>query len=133
MKKIWLSLLVFSILTIGSYILDSCSTIDKTKPLQGTWQCVSWTAGGKNAGYDIMHTSFHFMENELYDATITGRPEKGTYYMQDGKLYTTAEGNAKIMTVIEKLKGDSLILSMNRGGTMEEMMLIRVDDVVAAK
>ncbi len=133
MKKFWISFTFFAILTIGSYILNSCSAIDKTKPVQGIWQCVSWTAGGVNAGYDITHTRFHFMENEKYEATITGQDEKGSYYIQDGKLYTTADGAARIMTVIEKLHGDTLIISMNRGGTMEEMELIRVDGGLATK
>lgn len=125
MKKFWFSISFFIVLTIGAYVLHSCSAINKTKPIQGNWQCVSWTAMGQNAGYDIEHTSFHFMENERYEAVITGQPEKGTYYIEDGKLYTTAEGSAKIMTVIEKLEGDSLIISMNRGGIMEEMLLLR--------
>jgi Lipocalin-like domain len=106
-------------------IISSCVSVDQTKSLQGNWQCVSWTVENNVSGYDIAHTNFNFKENEYYEANISGHPEKGTYYKQDDKLYTTADGSVKIMTLIKKITPDTLILSMNRTGTIEEMILVK--------
>lgn len=103
----------------------SCSAIDQTKPLQGSWQCVAWTVEDGTSPYDIEHTSFLFKKNEYYEAVISGHAEKGTFYRQEDKLYTTADGNAKVMTLIKKMTPDTLILGMNRSGIMEEMVLVK--------
>ncbi|MBC8045889.1 MAG: hypothetical protein H7Y00_03790, partial [Fimbriimonadaceae bacterium] len=94
------------VITTFIFFTISCSSIDQTKPLQGNWQCVSWTIENNPSGYDIANTNFHFKANELYEATISGHKEKGTYYKQDDKLYTTAEGDVKIITLIKKITPD---------------------------
>ncbi|MEZ5013191.1 MAG: lipocalin family protein [Chitinophagales bacterium] len=109
-----------------SALLFSCAVKNNDTLIIGNWQCVQWTAEGTDAGYDIAHTQFHFKQNELYEAVITGRAEIGTWYREGSKLYTTAEGSAKIMTNIITSTQDSLVLGMNRGGINEQMVLLRM-------
>ncbi len=112
-------------ITFVLIFLCSCDFLNPSKKLYGEWQCVSWTSEGKQTDYDVAHTFFNFKDNDTYTGSIDNGPQKGSFYVEDGYLYTTADGDSRIMTKIEKIVPDTLHLSLNRSGTIEEMIFIK--------
>lgn len=115
-------LLLFSVLLF----FTACDLIYPSRKLLGKWQCVSWTVGGNAGNYNIQQTQFNFKDNDLYEATINGHAEKGSFYVEGEKLMTTADGSMQIVTMIEKVTPDSLVLNMNREGVAEQMTFLKV-------
>ena len=115
---------LFSIflITCISIFFSSCDLLYPSKKVLGKWNCVSWTVAEQPSKYNIEATSMEFKDNDFYEATITGVFEKGTFYVEGDKLLTTAENEMQIITHIDKITKDSLVLSMNRGGTMEQIV-----------
>lgn len=115
----------FTVLFSLCMLLAACQWLYPSAKLLGEWQCVSWTVGGNPGSYNLAQTHFTFKDNDLYEANISGHAEKGSFYVEGDKLMTTADGSAQIITLIEKVTQDSLVLQMNREGVMEQMTLIK--------
>lgn len=88
----------------------------------GNWFSSQWLQEGENTG---MRAMMSFREDKTYYAVFQDNSEHGTWRIDSHKLYMTADGEAQIMVRIDKLDGDDLVISMNRGGLREKLILRR--------
>ena len=104
--------------------LFACSEDQKEKDLIGEWALVAW----KDVTHDRQkqgEVSFAFKEDKRYTASLNGNAEKGRYWVEFQNLHTVEDGKSEKKVKILKLENDTLILEMNRMGTMEEMVLVK--------
>lgn len=115
-------LLFFAVLAFSA-----CTTTDDVQPLVGEWQGVSWKVAGKESGRNVQDVSFTFKEDATYISSFGQQSEAGMFYLQNGQLYTTADGAGQVEKVVglQKVVADTLIFDMNRVGTPEELVLVR--------
>jgi predicted secreted protein len=108
-----------------SLFFISCSYNPNNELIIGQWKAVSWLADEtpKNINIDAVHFVFDSLGN--YTFQYPGNMEKGTYKIEKNMLFTKAEGQLEIMTRLEKITKDSIILSMQNGNTPERLTLIR--------
>jgi len=108
-------------------ILVSCSEADKETEakLIGHWDGDSWFIEDQLKSYDMSRIYFDFMDGNRYEARLGDSFEKGTFRVYGDKLYTQNGAAAQIVTNINKLTSDSLVINMNRGGQREQLVLIR--------
>lgn len=102
----------------------SCTNSENETLLLGNWKGTEWIADGNPAEYDAKQVHFSFTK-EGYYSDFGGEKEKGTYYLRDNDLYTTADNGIEIMVKISKLTKDSLVFKMNRSGQAETLTLVR--------
>jgi hypothetical protein len=98
-------------------------TIERSPTLIGRWQGVEWEINGQPSGIDAAQVEFGFETDGTYMARFGDQSEKGTWYTQGDKLYTTAEGRKEISVRLLKNDGQTLRMEMNRGGRPEELEL----------
>jgi hypothetical protein len=94
------------------------------REIVGTWTVVDWQKEGVSNPVGNAGMWFEFSADSTYSSVFAGVREAGSYYIDGYKLYTTAEGEATIMTKIESLKSDTLKIGMNRGGREEMVILV---------
>ena len=102
----------------------SCSEDQKEKDLIGEWTLVEW----KDVTNDRLkqgEVSFVFKEDKRYTASLNGNAEKGRFWVEFQNLHTVEDGKSEKKVKILKLENDTLIMEMNRMGTMEEMVLVK--------
>lgn len=99
---------------------------DPATQVAGEWQGVRWTAGSGAVTDDPTRVVFIFQPPEHYAALLGNEQEEsGTYRVNDGRLYTLAEGREQMMVRFERPHPDTLTLLMNRGGRLETLVLGR--------
>ncbi|MDQ3017267.1 MAG: lipocalin family protein [Bacteroidota bacterium] len=113
------------ILFFNFFIVASCSQNENKKLIIGNWQAVSWTSQGTPTTYDPALTSFGFDDQGAYSFQYDTNLEEGKYFVSNNQLFTTPDGGMKMMVKIVKLTSDSLVFNMNRGGTGEQITLVR--------
>jgi Lipocalin-like domain len=96
----------------------------KTELLYGTWKGSAWIIAGKSDN-NANNINFDFKADGTYSAGLGGQTEKGTFRLQDGKLYTIAENKIEKMVALAKLTKDSIVMDMNRQGQAEQLFLIK--------
>jgi hypothetical protein len=96
----------------------------KTELLYGTWKGSAWIIAGQPDN-NASSVNFDFKGDGTYSAGFGGQAEKGTFRLQDGKLYTTAENKIEKMVALAKLTKDSIVMDMNRQGQAEQLFLIK--------
>lgn len=111
-------------------LMFACSAADKEaeSKLIGQWNGESWYIEDRLKTYDMSRIYFKFQEGNRYEARLGDSFEKGTYRVYGEKLYTQDGAAAQIVTKIEKLTADSLIINMNRGGQREQLILTRAQN-----
>lgn len=117
------SLLLFLFLAVVSCQSD-------TQPAElviGEWQGVRWMTEGEPVTDDPSQVVFIFELPDRYEAIYGNQDEKGSFKVNDGRLYTQSEeeGTAPMMVRFERPQEDTLTLKMNRGGRMETLVLGR--------
>ncbi len=91
----------------------------------GNWFSTVWLQEGSDTGLRAMMS---FREDKTYYAVFQDNSEHGTWRIESHKLYMTADGEQQIMVRIDKLDGDDLEISMNRGGLREKVTLMRANE-----
>lgn len=117
---------ILLLLSVLSLPWSSCS--DKTArnhELEGTWTGISWSVKGRPSDADPSRVIFTFNLPDRYSASFGRQEERGTYYLDQHRLYTTAEGQLEKKVGMERPHPDTLILMMNRMGTEEVLTLVR--------
>ena len=104
--------------------LTSCHS-ENEKSIQGKWQGIEWLANGKPSDMKATATAFEFDDKGNYSFDYAGEMQTGTYKVENNMLFTTPVGEQEIMVKITKLKGDTLVFDMNRGGRPEILTLIK--------
>jgi hypothetical protein len=106
--------------------LPSCSDkLARNHLLEGEWTGVSWIIQGQPAGVDPARVRFSFMLPDRYSATLGDQVESGRYYLDQQRLYTTAEGQLEKKVGFELPHPDTLVMIMNRVGREELLTLAR--------
>jgi hypothetical protein len=126
-KSFIMNLLRYVFLLIFLNFLSSCTFEDKerTDMIMGTWQGTEWFVEGELREFNMANVHFNFQSGNRYEAQLGAREEVGTFRIYEDKLYTQDGAAAQIMTNIEKLTADSLVINMNRGGQREQLILVR--------
>lgn len=114
--------LFFSFLTIT---ILACSSDNSNQRIVGKWQGVSWHVQGQPSGRDAADVTFEFNADDTYSAAFGQQEETGIFDLTDNKLFTTATGQAKKMVEIHLPTLDTMVMAMNRAGTMEELVLVK--------
>ena len=103
----------------------ACSAENNNQRIVGTWQGISWKVKGQQSGRNASDVTFEFKPDDSYSASFGTQKEEGTYRLAENKLYTTAKGQAQKMVQVTLLSTDTLIMDMNRVGTLEELILVK--------
>lgn len=113
---------LFSIL----FLITACQSekLDETL-LHGNWQGTEWKVQGEERVRDAVLVTFRFNVDKTYTGKFGAQTENGTYQLSGNKLYTTETDKAKKMVELSKLTQDSLVMQMNRVGTLETLILIK--------
>lgn len=109
-------------------IIAACmSDTERAEQVVGEWQGVRWITDGQSVADDPSQVIFVFELPDQYAAIYGSQDEKGTFKVNDGRLYTQSdeEGTAPMMVRFERPQEDTLTLKMNRGGRMETLVLGR--------
>jgi hypothetical protein len=116
--KSFIGLILCLILLLGC-------TSQLEKELFGEWQLVQWlneSTGNQREG----EVRFKFSEDKRYMAELNGIQEKGEYWVEFQNLHTVEDGKVEKKVKILKLENDTLVLEMNRMGTLEKMVLVKI-------
>lgn len=109
-------------------IIAACtSDAERAEQVIGEWQGVRWVTEGRPVTDDATQVIFIFELPDKYAAIYGSQDEKGTFKVNDGRLYTQSdeENAAPMMVRFERPQEDTLTLKMNRGGRMETLVLGR--------
>ncbi|MCF8239579.1 MAG: hypothetical protein K9I85_15560 [Saprospiraceae bacterium] len=117
---------VFLLLLVLS-VVSCTSDLERAEQIAGEWQGVRWVTEGQPVTDDPSKVIFIFHLPDQYAAIFGSQDEKGTFRVNDGRLYTQsdAEGAAPMMVRFERPQQDTLTLKMNRGGRVETLVLGR--------
>ena len=107
------------------FILHACSTENNNQRIVGDWEGTSWEVKGKPSGRNASDVLFNFDADDTYTAAFGEQKESGVFRLEGNKLYTTAKGQAEKMVQITLLSVDTLLMDMNRAGTVEQLVLVK--------
>ncbi|MCB9313139.1 MAG: hypothetical protein H6568_10235 [Lewinellaceae bacterium] len=118
---------MFRLLSAVSFLfLFACQPgTPPAEQVAGDWQGARWEANGNPVTDDPTRVVFMFQPPDRYAAVFGNQQEAGVYRVNDGRLYTQADGQAQIMVRFDRPDPDTLTLQMNRGGRMETLVLGR--------
>lgn len=111
-------------LTILLLCALACNSVYDITLLHGSWQVASWREVAN--GYTIdQRMDFEFNADKSYLIDYGSEKELGSYYLAGEFLHTKEDGGIEKSVRIKSLSSDSLVLNMNRAGSLEEIILIR--------
>ncbi|MEO1259259.1 MAG: lipocalin family protein [Bacteroidota bacterium] len=116
---------IFFLCVVCLISLLACSGENTNHRIVGSWQGTSWKVKGQPSGRDASEVVFEFKADDAYTAAFGPQKETGTYRLVENKLYTTANGQAEKMVQITLAAVDTLVMDMNRAGTLEELVLVK--------
>lgn len=109
-----------------AFLFFSCGKDNpEDSPLLGKWEGISWVVDGQESGRDASQVTFEFLPTGSYSASFGEQGEQGSFYTQENKLYTTAQGQVQKVVQVMLLGEDTLQMDMNRVGTPEVLTLVR--------
>ena len=116
---------VLAIIILMAIVLLSCENnefeIDK---LIGTWKVDQWTI--ENTGQSRNNQMDMTFANEgIYEVDYGSELEKGRYWVNSEYLYTVEQDQNEKRVKIIRLSNDTLEIKMNRGGEIENVLLLR--------
>lgn len=100
-----------------------CSYAEYDEFIIGKWQVVKWESDKRAEAGDVDKYWFEFKEDGSYASWFGGMNQKGSYRLENNKLYTKAEGEEEIVVEIRSLSPDTMRIGMNRGGVPETLLL----------
>ncbi len=103
----------------------ACSNENDNAALIGKWQGISWAVAGEQSGRNAAEVVFTFHPSDSYTAAFSQQKEEGSFRLVGNKLYTTAKGKAEKLVEVRFQGTDTLIMDMNRVGTLEELVLVK--------
>lgn len=110
------------LLFIFTLILSACSDKYSKTDLIGKWKVDSWKieSTGKTVNNKM---DMKFDEDGKYLIDYGSKKESGEFWISGEFLHTQAEGKSEMSVRILGLNSDSLVIQMNRGGSMEKVVL----------
>ena len=106
-------------------VLLSCETNEiEIGKLIGTWKVDQWTI--ENTGQSRNNQMDMTFANEgIYEVDYGSELENGKYWVDGEYLYTVEQGQNKKRVKLVKLSNDTLEIKMNRGGEIENVLLLK--------
>ena len=117
-------LLIISFLLI-SFFLFACSSENANQRIVGQWQGITWNVNGQASDRNASNVHFEFKTDDSYIAAFGAQKEGGSFRLTDNKLYTTAKGQIEKMVQISLVSLDTMVMDMNRAGTVEQLVLVK--------
>lgn len=104
--------------------LIACNSAFDASLLNGNWKVSTWqvVSSGKPISQKM---DFVFSTDKSYIIDYGSEKETGTYYIAGQYLHTKENQGIEKSVLIQKLTKDSLVLNMNRAGSLEEIILLR--------
>lgn len=112
------------IVLIFAIMFVACSETYDQKILLGKWKTSSWVNNATKSSINNK-MDFEFKSDRQYYIDYGPVQESGTYYISGGYLHTTETGKAEKKVNLLKVVQDSIVFEMNRGGTIETVILTR--------
>lgn len=102
----------------------ACNSAFDASLLNGNWKVSTWqvVSSGKSISQKM---DFVFNTDKSYLIDYGSEKETGTYYIAGQYLHTKENQGIEKSVLIQKLTRDSLVLNMNRAGSLEEIILLR--------
>lgn len=112
-----ISMLIFSI---------GCkSDRDSFNNILGEWKCSQWTTRSQSINKCNDQVKFIFRPDKSYSSFL-GIEESGTFFIETQMLHVSPKDKMQFSVKIQTNNKDSLVLLMNSGGELEEMILTKV-------
>ncbi len=115
----YLSFVIFTL-----FVIIGCADKYSKTDLQGNWSVSEWTkeSTGKSISSKM---DMNFEADGLYSIDYGSKKEAGKYWISGEYLHTVADGKSEMSVKIMNLSQDSLELQMNRGGSLEKVILLK--------
>ncbi len=110
---------------LSTFILIACGSDNSNQKIIGKWQGISWKVKGTESGRNAVDVSFEFKADNTYTAAFGQQKEEGSFHLSGDKLFTTAKGQAEKKVQVHLVAVDTLVMDMNRAGTLEELVLVK--------
>ncbi|HHM21221.1 MAG TPA: hypothetical protein ENJ20_04265 [Bacteroidetes bacterium] len=105
--------------------LFGCQSENDNQKIVGHWQGISWSVKGQPSGRDAGTVHFEFNADDTYSASFGAQKEEGKFRLVKSNLYTTAKEQSEKMVQVALPSPDTLIMDMNRAGTLEQLILVK--------
>jgi hypothetical protein len=99
---------------------------DNFNNILGEWKCNQWTSKSSLINKCNDQVKFIFRPDKSYSSFL-GVEESGTFFIETQMLHVSPKDKMKFSVKIQTNNKDSLVLLMNSGGELEEMILTKVD------
>jgi len=113
-------LIICSLLLLAS----ACNSLYDATLLHGNWKVSSWKVVSSGQAIN-QKMDFNFNPDESYHIDYGSQKEEGRFYIAGEYLHTKEHQGIEKSVLIQKLTKDSLVLNMNRAGSLEEIVLVR--------
>ncbi|MEM9544840.1 MAG: lipocalin family protein [Bacteroidota bacterium] len=106
------------------FLLSGCAQKYAESDLLGKWNVTKWTieTSGKTVNSKM---EMNFESDGIYSIDYGSKNENGKYWINGEYLHTVAEVKSEMSVRIMNLKSDTLEIQMNRGGSMERVILLK--------
>ena len=109
---------------LALFFITSCGQSYEETLLIGQWKTDSWIEN--NSGQEIAHTmNFNFDHKSHYTVDYGSMKEEGKYWIMGPYLHTIEKGEAEKKVLIKSLSKDTMIIEMNRTGSLERVVLLK--------
>lgn len=115
----------FAIVFLTLFVASCSDKYARNHLLEGEWHAVSWEVKGQPNNTDLSAVQFTFTLPKQYIAKMGDQEEKGEFYLDQNRLYTTGENQIEKKVGIRLPHPDTLVMEMNRAGTDELLTLVR--------
>ncbi len=123
MHRIEFSVAKFALLILILFVSCKSNNYQETD-LHGSWKVVNWEiiSSGQERNNQM---DMSFEENGSYTVDYGSEKEVGEYWIANDFLHTTETDQAEKKVKILGLSQDTLSFQMNRGGELENVILVR--------
>lgn len=104
--------------------LLACNSLHNIELLHGSWVVADWRRVGTNITIS-QRMDFDFNADKTYSIDYGSEKEVGSYYLAGEFLHTKEKGGIEKSVLIKSLSADSLVINMNRSGSLEEIILTK--------
>ena len=113
-----------SFLALSFLMLYACSGQYTKEDLRGAWTVKSWVEF-KSKKTISAQMDMTFNPEGKYVVDYGTEKEEGKFWVENDYLHTVENGKAEKKVKIIKLNIDSLVIEMNRAGSIEQVVLVR--------
>lgn len=113
----------FVLVVLSVFICIACNDGVDKKNLYGKWKTVEWKELQSNRAIPN-NMNFDFSEDGKYVLDYGSEKEIGKWWVRGDFLHTREDGQQEKKVKITSLSRDTMIFQMNRGGILEQVILL---------